>query len=196
MLAGFSQAIAQKGLPSPWDSAIYTYAGDDQTLVWLTKAIISRESAWDPDATRTEPQIQDMSVGLMQILQGTAAFYESVSLVELLDPETNIRIGMAHLKSLLRQYGTLGEAISAYNAGRPITGNKPYVDDVLTYYIFYANNEPGTSVGLPDEEGQIVTMTGDVPSTATPTSGLGAALDTVPLLLLGVALVVLLRGQK
>lgn len=143
MLAGFYESIAQKGLDSPYEADIQAYAEGDMTLVWLTKALISRESGWDPNAYRAEPQINDASIGLMQILMGTANLYQPVTVDELFDPTNNIGIGMAHLRMLRRQYATLGDVISAYNAGRPITGNQPYVDDVLTYYVFYLNNEPG-----------------------------------------------------
>ena len=154
MLGAFYATTAQRGLGSPYDAEIYAYAGDDLTLVWLVKALIARESGWNPAASRAEPQIGDMSIGLMQILMATANQYEPVTVNDLFDPRTNLRIGIAHVRMLLGRYGRLDDVISAYNAGRPVSTNRAYVDDVLAYYVFYVNNEPALPADLSAAEAE------------------------------------------
>lgn len=154
MLGAFYATTAQRGLGSPYDAEIYAYAGDDLTLVWLVKALIARESGWNPAASRAEPQIGDMSIGLMQILMATANQYEPVTVNDLFDPRTNLRIGIAHVRMLMGRYGRLDDVISAYNAGRPVSTNRAYVDDVLAYYVFYVNNEPALPADLSGDEAE------------------------------------------
>ncbi|GHV49847.1 hypothetical protein FACS1894216_00980 [Synergistales bacterium] len=60
------------------------------------------------------------SYGLMQIMLPTARGYlsDDVSPRRLLDAETNIRVGVRHLKNLIDKYnGNLRAALSAYNGG-------------------------------------------------------------------------------
>lgn len=88
-------------------------------------AIIEIESSFRPWAVRQEPQIGDASLGLMQLLSTTAADRGFRGNPEsLLEPEINIRFGMAHLKwswdYIAGQLGrdpTEDEWIGSYNAG-------------------------------------------------------------------------------
>lgn len=88
--------------------------------VWI-KAVIRTESNFDPEAYRAEPQIQDASYGLMQLLYGTArglGFTGSAN--DLYDPDTNIRLGTQLLSDLQKRYGDDFRRIySAYNSGNP-----------------------------------------------------------------------------
>ena len=53
----------------------------------------------------------------MQLMPQTAEKY-GASRTSLLDPETNIRVGVRHLKALLNQYqGNVALALAAYNSG-------------------------------------------------------------------------------
>lgn len=104
----------------------------------LIAAIIKVESNWDAKAKRDEPQIGDASYGLMQVLLGTARSVSgTVTPTELFRPEINIYIGSQYLYDQIKKYPKLEDAVSAYNAGRPITGNKPYVDRVMWWYGVY-----------------------------------------------------------
>ncbi len=88
-------------------------------------AVIQIESSFRPNAYRAEPQIGDASYGLMQVLSTTAADRGYDGPPEgLFDPETNIRVGMAHLKwswdYLARRMGSAPSRslwIGSYNAG-------------------------------------------------------------------------------
>lgn len=149
---GFSPSVAALGLASPYDGAIQEAAGGDQQLIWLIKAVISRESAWNPGALRPEyrqGQFWDASYGLMQILLRTARLYDAtVQPGDLFIPAVNIQIGGAYLRDQVARYGLEG-GISAYNAGAPTAANAAYVADVLTYYTFFLNNEPAVDVTAP-----------------------------------------------
>lgn len=106
-------------------------------------AIIYVESSFRPWVYRDEPHINDRSIGLMQLLKSTAADRGYIGTESgLYDPETNIRLGMAHLKwgydYLAKRLGRAPverEWITAYNAG---VGNvlKGYTND---YYNKFAN---------------------------------------------------------
>lgn len=86
-------------------------------------AVIQIESSFDAMAYRAEPQISDASRGLMQVLLMVARDRGYHGEPEgLFDPETNIRVGMAHLKwsyDYLARRGAVSEMqwISSYNAG-------------------------------------------------------------------------------
>lgn len=127
----------------------------------LIKAVIGAESAYKPRAFRPEPQINDASRGLMQLLERTARTLGHRGDVErLFDPLLNINLGS---KLLAENYqharagapgadpGELWErAVSAYNAGwspnRPHDAkrkpdgsfvNQAYVDKVLRLTAHY-----------------------------------------------------------
>ena len=74
-----------------------------------------------PTAYRVEPQINDASYGLMQLLERTArglGFIGDVS--ELYIPKINIDLGTKLLADLRKRYGDDFRRIySAYNSGRP-----------------------------------------------------------------------------
>lgn len=97
------------------------------------KAIIAKESAFNPAATRGEPQAGDASIGLMQVLYSTARQelgYPGVvgdpqKLTGLYTPGTNIYVGTKYLWLQLRRVGggDIDAAFSAYNGGfRPSLG--------------------------------------------------------------------------
>ncbi len=88
-------------------------------------AVIQIESAFDPDARRYEPALDDASMGLMQVLYSTArdrGFAQGPA--ALFDPLTNIRMGMRQLKwswdYLARHLGqrpTKELWVGSYNSG-------------------------------------------------------------------------------
>lgn len=114
---------------------------------FLIKAIIAAESNFDPRAYRNEPQINDASRGLMQVLLGTARWMGYAGPAEgLFDPETNVEFGTRFLKWLRNHFsGDTGKMISGYNTGpgnvRLVGGrftNQAYVDRVLRYYTQFS----------------------------------------------------------
>jgi soluble lytic murein transglycosylase-like protein len=136
-----------------WDRTIETYALISGIPVALVKAIIAKESSFNPDAYKPEPQINDASMGLMQMLVSTAralGFKDEAD--QLFDPLTSIKYGAALIAANLKQSkGNVPTAIAAYNAGwskiRPHDAprddkgrfvNQSYVDDVNVYYGYFS----------------------------------------------------------
>lgn len=83
---------------------MYAVSGD------LVRAVIQVESAFNPFARSSEG-----AVGLMQLMPNTAI---EMGVKNRLDPEDNIRGGVAYLRQLLNRYGNdVRLALAAYNAG-------------------------------------------------------------------------------
>jgi soluble lytic murein transglycosylase-like protein len=110
----------------------------------LVKAVITRESSWNPRAVSRAG-----ALGLMQLLPATAAKV-GVSREELFDPAKNILAGVRLLAILLRHYrGDVISALTAYNARPrelfapiPQNGETPgYVRAVLACYARYARGK-------------------------------------------------------
>ncbi len=122
-----------------YDEIINSAAKSHQVEPAIIKAIIKVESNWDTYAVRPEPQIKDASYGLMQVLLGTARTVtgQLITGSMLMEPAINIDVGTRYLKDHLTKYADLKQAISAYNAGHPITGNQTYVDKVFRWYKVY-----------------------------------------------------------
>jgi soluble lytic murein transglycosylase len=105
----------------------------------LLAAVIYQESKFDADA-----RSQSGAIGLMQLMPRTAKGIalrtggQRFRLDDLYDPEINVRYGSWYLRHLLDKYGTLEQALAAYNGGQ---GNvdrgirypetRDYVDHVL-----------------------------------------------------------------
>lgn len=113
-----------------WDAAIQRAANQYGVDPALIKAIIGQESAFRPTAYRVESAIGDASIGLMQILYGTAkgegytgAIGSASTLTGLYNPDTNIMFGTSYLVEQIARTGSIDAAISAYNGGyRPDLG--------------------------------------------------------------------------
>ncbi len=81
----------------------------------LLAAMIKYESNWDVYAVGPAHDS-----GLMQIIPSTAAWIASkmgLNHYDILDPETNLRMGAWFLRALLNEYGDLRTALVVYNAG-------------------------------------------------------------------------------
>jgi soluble lytic murein transglycosylase-like protein len=87
---------------------------------WIN-AVIDVESSFQSDAYRAEPQINDASYGLMQLLYGTAQRLGYAGSPDgLYDPATNIDLGSQLLGQLRASYGDdFRRVYSAYNSGKP-----------------------------------------------------------------------------
>lgn len=121
----------------------------------LIKAFVAAESQFDAAATRGEPQRNDSSFGLMQILGANATALGLKEPVNaLLRPEVGLRYGVDWLKKTLgsatwpsgyekRPYNLL-EGIAAYNMGwpRPIQATTAYIASIYGYPVDYAKHPP------------------------------------------------------
>jgi soluble lytic murein transglycosylase-like protein len=76
--------------------------------------LVRVESVFDPNAASRVG-----AVGLTQLMLGTAReFQANVTREQLLDPDTNLRIGFTYLRALIREYkGNLKIALLVYNRG-------------------------------------------------------------------------------
>lgn len=94
----------------------------------LVKAIAHHETGWNPSLVGGAGEL-----GIMQVLPDTAASvgYHGPP-AGLKDAWTGMDVGTAYLATRLKQYPDTAHAVSAYNAGRPISGNvTSYVTPVL-----------------------------------------------------------------
>ncbi len=108
----------------------------------LLHAVITAESAWNPDAVSTAG-----AAGLMQLMPATAARYDVGNRFA---PAENIRGGSAYLRDLMALFdGDLDLVLAAYNAGEgavrkygnripPYRETERYVSKVHQYHRRYA----------------------------------------------------------
>lgn len=147
-----------------YDDVIATAAAHHGVAVVLIKAVIGQESAFDPNAYRAEPQLNDASRGLMQLLLGTAHGLGYTGDAQgLYDPTTNVELGAKLLKQNLDRGGSVDSALSAYNGGfRPQLGygaplangqfrNQAYVDGVREKIRYFAGLVQATPESQVDE---------------------------------------------
>jgi soluble lytic murein transglycosylase-like protein len=121
--------------------AIEVAAKNQKLPTALVHAVITAESAYDPNALSTAG-----AVGLMQLMPQTAARY---GVTNRKDPNANISGGTRYLRDLLGMFDNdLVLAIAAYNAGEnavikhgrripPYAETQTYVRRVLKYYNDY-----------------------------------------------------------
>jgi soluble lytic murein transglycosylase-like protein len=117
-----SQALAVNATFDPLIRRLSAEQGVDASLV---RAVIQVESGYQPRARSGKG-----AVGLMQLMPATARRY---GVTNLYDPSSNIRAGVAHLKTLLDRF-PLALALAAYNAGEAtverFAGIPPYPETV------------------------------------------------------------------
>lgn len=93
--------------------------------VALALGLIEVESGFREDAVSPEG-----CMGLVQINPLYAWKMEENTGYSYLTPDGNIRCGIWYLSSLIKQYGDIGKALTAYNAGYD-TGYRGYANAVL-----------------------------------------------------------------
>jgi len=99
--------------PRPYWDAVREAARGTGLDPLLVLAVVREESRFDPQAISPAG-----AVGLMQLLPATARELEpALGFRDLLNPETNLRLGTRYLKAQLRAFGDLRLALAAYNAG-------------------------------------------------------------------------------
>lgn len=114
-----SDDLARHRFPLAFWETIQRIAGETGLDPYLVLALIRQESVFDPRALSPAS-----AYGLMQLLPSTAARtaarlgLPSPGAPKLYDPETNLTLGIHHLKELLQRYGDNPvKALAAYNAG-------------------------------------------------------------------------------
>jgi soluble lytic murein transglycosylase len=105
--------------PEPWWDTIKAESAKNNLDPYLVASLIRQESEFDPSAISYAN-----AYGLMQMLPSVGkamAREEGLShfqTFQLLDPETNIRLGTRYLRQMLDKFGGVQEyALAAYNAG-------------------------------------------------------------------------------
>jgi soluble lytic murein transglycosylase len=105
--------------PEPWWNTIQTEAAKNNLDPYLVASLIRQESEFDASAISYAN-----AYGLMQMLPSVGrsmAREEGIAHFEtfqLLDPNTNIRLGTRYLRQMLDRFGGVQEyALAAYNAG-------------------------------------------------------------------------------
>jgi soluble lytic murein transglycosylase-like protein len=121
--------------------AIASAARDQELPTALVHAVITAESAYNPEAVSRAG-----AVGLMQLMPATAERY---GVHNRKDPHANIKGGTSYLKDLLGMFNNdVTLAVAAYNAGEnavirhgrkipPYEETRTYVQRVLKYYADY-----------------------------------------------------------
>ncbi|MBJ80489.1 MAG: lytic transglycosylase [Myxococcales bacterium] len=127
-----------------YDALIASAAAHYSLPAALIKAVIARESAFNPKAVSKAG-----AQGLMQIIPATA---KEVGLKDPFDPVQNIFAGSRYLRILLNRFdGNLMASLAAYNAGPhqikdaygipPFPETLNYVKRVLSLYLHYLKQE-------------------------------------------------------
>ena len=160
-----------------YDSMIQ--AASDQYNVpfdWV-KAIMLTESSGNPAAWKNEPQINDASRGLMQLLYRTAqGLGYTGTPAGLYDPQTSINLGTMLLAENIKRFGADFQACySAYNSGSPTSykTNAQVGNNVATAMknLAAVDDDIAAQQPVPDDSGAGTdgtdTSGGDEPDTST-----------------------------
>lgn len=108
-----ASSTALAALPAALAPLVQSASQRHQLDPTLVAALMYVESRYRPDARSPKG-----ALGLMQLMPATAARYGVRSAADLLDPRTNIDIGVRHLRTLHDRYdGRLALMLAAYNAG-------------------------------------------------------------------------------
>jgi soluble lytic murein transglycosylase-like protein len=137
---GSEHARQERLLALPFGDLIQSSAERHQVDGLLLAAMVEAESGFDPHAISPQG-----ALGLMQVMPATAAQF---TVLEPLNPATNLEIGARYMSQLLTEFdGDLALALAGYNAGPgnvaryggvpPFRETRAYVDRVLTRYVDY-----------------------------------------------------------
>jgi len=100
-------------IPADHAALIYDAAMTEGVDPALAFSLVQVESSFDPRATS-----RTGAIGLTQILPSTARLYRpDLSLEQLYDPGTNLRLGFHFLHDLLDRFQSLDHALVAYSLG-------------------------------------------------------------------------------
>lgn len=137
---GSEHAREEKLLTLPFGDLIQSSAKRHQVDGLLLAAMVEAESGFNPHAVSPQG-----ALGLMQVMPDTAAQF---TVLEPLNPATNLEIGARYMSQLLREFdGDVALALAGYNAGPgnvarfggvpPFRETRAYVDRVMTRYVDY-----------------------------------------------------------
>lgn len=122
-----------------YDAKIFELAVKHNVSASLVKAVVAKESCFNPDA-----RSHVGAIGLMQLMPETAAWLK-VSKPE--NAHQNLKAGVRYLAQLRKRFGTDELALAAYNAGPgnvdrykgipPFAETENYVQDVMYFYRGY-----------------------------------------------------------
>ena len=108
------KTILKINYPQKYSEYVEKYAKEYEIEEELIYAIIKAESNFKAEAVSNK-----QALGLMQILESTAheVAGEEITKDEILEPETNIKLGTKYISVLIKKYGNIELAIASYNAG-------------------------------------------------------------------------------
>ncbi len=145
--------------PLPYAAEIRSYALRDNVDPMLLASLVRQESGFQADAVSAKG-----AIGMTQLMPFTARKWSrklrlGYSRRRLVEPEYNLRVGGAYLRALIEQFGSVEEAVAAYNAGEnrvsawlverhyddpaefvesiPFTQTRNYVEVVLDGAVIY-----------------------------------------------------------
>jgi soluble lytic murein transglycosylase-like protein len=139
----------QRNRRSRYDAAIERVSDQYNVDPVLVRAVIQVESDFNPNCLSRKG-----ARGLMQLMPETAARY---GVRQILDPEENIRGGVAYLSDLLEMFSyDLPRALAAYNAGEGAVtkhGGIPPYNETMTYVkraltVYYGRPYGGGAVSF------------------------------------------------
>ena len=110
--------IMKKFYPQKYKEFVNYYAQEYKVDELLIFAIIKTESNFNQEA-----KSKSNAIGLMQLMESTAVEIANktqnndIEVNEIYNPITNIELGTYYFSTLLKQYGNIGIALAAYNAG-------------------------------------------------------------------------------
>lgn len=143
-------AAAASGAPAPVAPEEIDRLVSANSATWnvdpaLIKAIIANESGFNANATSNAG-----AQGLMQLMPGTAS---GLGVTDSYDPAQNVWGGTRYMRGLLDRFGgNVPLAVAAYNAGPnaveryngvpPYAETQNYVQNVISSYEKYKNQQP------------------------------------------------------
>lgn len=109
--------VLERVLPLSFSELIVYYGTSTNVDPFLIAAVIQVESSFRPSVVSSKG-----AVGLMQLMPDTARWVAeqrgiSSENLDLLDPETNVQLGVYYLQYLLQRFPTESAALAAYNGG-------------------------------------------------------------------------------
>lgn len=136
-------------LPEEVQKYIYCLCRQEGVRYALILAMIEQESGYRYDCTGDDGE----SIGYMQIMQKWHEDrMEAVGATDLLDPYQNIRVGVDYMKELIDRYGTIQDALAAYNHGA--AGAREYLWSNEIYVYSYNEGIMSRMKEIEEELGQ------------------------------------------
>lgn len=117
-------------LPEDVQQYTYTLCKEEGVRYALIIAMIEMESAYKSDRIGDDGE----SLGYMQVMQKWhEERMESLGADDLLDPYQNIRVGVDYIKELIKRYGTIQDALTAYNYGAAGAEEHLWSNEIYAY---------------------------------------------------------------